>query len=237
VKRRLRSLGLLAVVSAALVAAVPAGAADECDGFMVCVPISGPWVVVPTGGNVPREQVEFQLTCPRGHIAGGLDARLSRSSIDVLFLGTTGSPVNPGISTSRSVVFVATYVGRRAGGVATFKPFVGCIPATGGGGRVPTSAAVVKPGRPIVRRVKTVRVRPGTATVAQGCAAREHLVGAAHAFGFYTSRPPDAGLVSSVSGSRSVSGGRVRVTVRGDAELAGVRAVVQVQALCSRVSA
>jgi hypothetical protein len=235
VTRLVRSGALLAVVAAALAVAVPAGAADECDGFMVCVPISGPWVVVPTGGSVPRERVEYQLTCPRGYIAGGLDARLSRAPIDVNFLGTTGSPVNPGISTSRSVVFVASWVGN-PGGAATFRPFVGCIPATGGGGRVPTSVTVVKPGRPTVRRVKTVRVRPGTATVVQGCAARERLVGAAHAFGFRTSRPPDAGLVSSVSGTRSIRGGRVSVTVRGDAELAGVNAVVQVQAVCSRVS-
>jgi hypothetical protein len=87
-----------------------------------------------------------------------------------------------------------------------------------------------------VRRVRTVRVRPGTATVVQGCAARERLVGAAHAIGFHTSRPPDAGLIASVSGTRAVGGGRVSVTVRGDAELGNVRAVVQVQAVCSRVS-
>ena len=216
--------------------AVPAGAADECDGLMVCVPVAGPWVVVPTSGRVPRPQVEYQVTCPRGHVAGGLDARLSRRAIDVSFLGTLGSPVNPGISTARSVVFVASYVGSTAGGAATFKPFVGCVPASGGGGRVPTSVTAFKPGRPTVRRVRTVRVRPGTATVAQGCAARERLVGGGHAFGFQTSQPPAAGLVSSVTGTETIRGGRVSVTVRGDAELGGVRAVVQVQAVCSRVS-
>jgi hypothetical protein len=231
----LRALALVATLAAALVAAAPGGAADECDGLMVCVPVAGPWVVVPTNGAVPRQQAEYQVTCPRGHVAGGLDARLSRRAIDVTFVGALGSPVNPGITTSRSVVFLASYVGSGAP-TATFRPFVGCVPATGGGGRVPTSATAFEPGRPTVRRVRTVRVRPGTATVTQGCAARERLVGAAHAIGFHTRQPPVASLVSSVTSTRAIRAGRVSVTVRGDAELGNVRAVVQVQAVCSRAS-
>jgi hypothetical protein len=46
-------------------------------------------------------------------------------------------------------------------------------------------------------------------------------------------RPPSASLVSSVSGSVVTSGRSVAVTARGDAELDDVRAVVQVQAICS----
>ena len=127
---------------------------------MVCIPVAGPWVVVPPSTSVPRERVEFQMTCPRGHVVGGLDARLSVRGIDVSFLGTLGSPVNPGITTSRSVVFLGTYVGqsdrrsdlqavhrlhaRRRGRLA--------CPDVGDG---------VPPGRPVTRRVKTVRVRPG----------------------------------------------------------------------------
>ena len=34
-------------------------------------------------------------------------------AVDVMFLGLLGSPVNPGITTSRSVVFAATYGGDR----------------------------------------------------------------------------------------------------------------------------
>ena len=226
---------VLATVAAALVAASPAGATKECEGLMVCIPIAGPWVVVPTATAIPRPEVEFQLTCPRAHVAGGLDAELSRRAIDVAFRGRLGSPVNPGISTSRSVVFVASFVGRSATH-ATFRPHVGCMPASGGGGRVPTSVTAFPPGEPTVRRVKTVRVRPGSATVVQGCRGRERLVGAEHAFGFFTRRPPAAGLVASVDGTLAVRDGRVRVAVRGDAELGGVRAVVQVQAVCARVS-
>jgi hypothetical protein len=223
----------LVVAGAALAVAAPAGGANECDGLMVCVPVAGPWVVVPAATGVPRQRVEFQLTCPRGHVVGGLDARLSVRAIDVGFIGTLGSPVNPGITTSRSAVFLGTYVGRSAG-APTFRPFIGCMPAAGGGSRVPTSVSQLRPGRPVTRRVRSVRVRPGTATVVQRCVSGERLVGGSHAFGFSTRTPPSAGLVRSVSGSQQISGESVVVRVRGDAELAGVRAVVQVHALCSR---
>lgn len=229
-----RSLSVAAVAALALVVAGPAGAANECDGLQVCVSVPGPWVVVPASTSSSRTPVDYQLTCPRGHIVGGLDARLSVRAIDVQFLAKLGSPVNPGISTDRSAVFRATYVGasERA---ATFKPFIGCLPASGGGTRVPTSVTAFRPGQPVTRRVKTVRVRPGTATVVQRCARGERLVGGTHAFAFDTRNPPSASLVSSVSGSEAIGSSGVVVRVRGDAELSGVRALVQVQALCTRV--
>ncbi|HSI98404.1 MAG TPA: hypothetical protein VK926_08575 [Gaiellaceae bacterium] len=230
----LRVLLLSAVAGAMLGLAEPARAANECEGHMICVPVAGPWVVVPTGAGVRRPKVEYQLTCPRGYVVGGLDAELSHRAIDVSFVATLGSPVNPGISTSRSAVFVASYVGETAR-APSFRPHIGCIPSTGGGIRIPTSVTAFPPGQPTVRRVRTVRVRPGTATVVQACGARERLVGASHAIGFVRRTPPSASLVATVSGSRAVRGGRVIVTVRGDAELGGVRAVVQVHAVCARV--
>ncbi|MBM2823883.1 MAG: hypothetical protein HW413_2629 [Thermoleophilia bacterium] len=228
-----RVVSVLAALAGALAVASPAGSANECDGLMVCVPVAGPWVVVPTSGGVPRPRVEYQLTCPRGHVVGGLDARVSDRAIDVSFLGTLGSPVNPGISTSRSAVFVAAYVGASAR-APSFKPFIGCMPGAGGGTRVPTSANAFPPGRPTIRRVKTVRVRPGKATVMQRCTAGERLVGASHAFGFATRTPPSTSLVDGLSADQSVRGSEVVVKVRGDAELAGVRAVIQVHAVCAR---
>ena len=221
-----------AVALVALVAATPAGGARECDGLQVCVPVAGPWVVVPASRGVPRPKVEYQLSCPRRHTAGGLDAELSQRAIDLHFLGTLGSPVNPGISTAQAVVFVGSYVGENPRG-PTFKPYVGCIPSAGGGGRVPTSVRSFPPGQPTIRRVRNVRVRPGIATVAQGCRAGERLVDAAHAFAFNTRTAPSQSLVSSVSGRRAIRNGRVVVRVSGDAELGGVRALVQVQAVCS----
>jgi hypothetical protein len=234
VRRVVRVALVAATLVAALAVATPAGGANECDGLMVCVPVAGPWVIVPTAAGVPRPEVRYQLTCPRGYIVGGLDARLSQRAIDVSFLGTLGSPVNPGITTSRSAVFVASYVGGSPS-APSFKPFIGCMPATGGGSRVPTAVTAFPPGRPIMRRVRTVRLQPGTVTVSQACSAGERLVGASHAFGFFTRTPPTASLASSVTGSQDVRGERVVVTVRADAELQGVRAVVQVHAVCSGV--
>jgi hypothetical protein len=191
----------------------------------VCVPVTGPWVVVPTSNAELGQRVEFQLTCPRGYLVGGLDARLSERAVDVSFLGALGSPVNPGITTSRSAVFLASYVGAR-GTAPAFKPFIGYIPARGRGSRVPTSVTALPPGRPTSRRVKTVRVRPGVSTVTQACAARERLVGASHAFAFATRTPPSASLVASLSGSQHVHGRSVVVHVT-------VRALVQVHAICA----
>jgi hypothetical protein len=223
-------VGLCALLTAG---SGPAQAADECDGLMVCVPVAGPWVVVPTASSVPRPRVEFQLTCPRGYIVGGVDARLSDRAIDVAFVGRLGSPINPGITTARSVVFVARYVGATAR-APSFRPFIGCMPSSGGG-RIPTAVGVVKPGEPTIRRVSSARVRPGTRTVAAACRRSEFLVDASHAFGFRTAQPPTASVIGTVSGSRTIRGSRVLVSVRGDAELGNVRAVVQVHAVCSRV--
>ena len=230
----MRKVLLLVTLSLALTAGSgPAQAADECDGLMVCVPVAGPWVVVPVASSVPRPRVEYQLTCPRGHVVGGVDAELTDRAIDISFIGKLGSPVNPGITTSRSVVFVARYVGSTAA-VATFRPHIGCMPASGGGG-IPTSVtAVVKPGAPTVRRVRAARVRPGRQTVARACAPRELLVEAMHAIGFATRRPPSATAVGLVTARRAVRGSRVVATVEGNAELGTIRAVVQVQAVCSR---
>jgi hypothetical protein len=158
---------------------------------------------------------------------------LSVRGIDVQFLGKLGSPVNPGISTTRSAVFRGTYVGQ-SDRAATFKPFIGCIPAAGGGTRVPTSVTAFPPGQPVTRRVKTLRVRPGTTSVVMRCDSSERLVGGSHAFAFATRTPPSVSLVSSVSGSQELGSRSIAVRVSGDAELAGVRALVQVQALCTR---
>jgi hypothetical protein len=228
-------LWVIVVAGIALAVAAPAGGADECEGLMVCVPVAGPWVVVPASTSIPRQRVEYQLTCPRAHVVGGLDARLSVRAIDVAFIGSLGSPVNPGITTSRSVVFLGTYAGRAAA-AATFRPFIGCMPSAGGGSRVPTSVSQLRPGKPVARRVKTVRVLPGAKTVTQRCAGGERLLGGSHAFGFETRTPPSASLVRGVSGSQQVTAESVVVRVRGDAELAGVRAILQVHALCSRGS-
>lgn len=222
----------VAVVAALAVGASPAGATRECQGLQVCVPKAGPWVVVPVSRGVPRPQVEYRITCPRHYVVGGLDAELSNRAVDVSFLGSLGSPVNPGISTSDSVVFVGSYVGTGTAS-AGFRPHIGCLPGRGGGTRVPTAVTTILAGHPTIRRAREVRVRPGTSTVAQVCGPRERLVDGAHAIGFYTRTPPSPSLARSVEARLSLEGNRAVVRVRADAEISAVRAVVQVQAVCS----
>ena len=152
--RRLAALAALAAAALAASASPASAAPRECRGLQVCVPVVGPWVAV------HAEPVQFLLSCPRGYLVGGTDAELSDRAIDVVFLGNQGSPVNPGITTSRDALFVGTYVGT-GDSAATFRPHLGCVPAGGGGGRVPTAVGVFPPGKPAVRHAKTLLVTLG----------------------------------------------------------------------------
>lgn len=167
---------LCVVVCAALAVAVSAAGAatNECKGLQVCVPVAGPWVIATSA------QTEFQLDCPRRFIVGGLDAELSARAIDIGFVGGLGGPVNPGITTTASAVFLGRFVGGGSS-IGSFRPHIGCIPASGGGQRTPTAYDVFKPGTPVLRVVKTVAVRPGTRRVVVGCATGQRLVSASHA--------------------------------------------------------
>jgi hypothetical protein len=226
-----------AVLLACAITALAAGAGEargtnECRGLIVCVPVAGPWVVVPA-----TRHVQYQLACPRRYVVGGLDAELSDRAIDVTFPGRLGSPVNPGITTSATALFDGLYVGARAR-VTSFRPHIGCIPAAGGGGSPPTLVALrpaaFPPGRPVVRRVRTVAAVAGRTTGgAQACGRNERLVGASHAVGLYTRVAPSASLARAVSVTRTVRNGRVAVAVRTDPVLRGLRAIVQVHALCA----
>jgi hypothetical protein len=230
VKPALLVLAVAAVALATL--AAPAGATNECRGFQICAPVAGPWVVVPTSTSFPRPKVEYELSCPKGFIVGGLDAELTDRGIDVSFEALLGSPVNPGITTKRSALFTGRAV---AGPVraATFRPHIGCLPSAGGGSRIPTVAHVYPPGHPALRRVWTVRVRPGVQAVRKTCATGETLVAASHAVGFYGETPPGARLVGSIHATRAVHDGQVTVSVRAGKAVQSVKAVVQVDLTCA----
>jgi hypothetical protein len=221
-------------------AAGEAGAADECRGLDVCVSVPGPWVAVPPASARQARIVRYQLTCPSRHIVGGLDAVLSDRRLDLKFLGSIGSPVNPGITTGRSAVFVATYARQRR---TSFRPFLGCIPQSGGGGRSTTSytplsvaaPAAVRP-RPPELRVWTLRLRPGEPrSLVARCTAGERLVGSSHAVGFRRKTAPNAATMGGVRVERLVRGSGVRVSAQ---RLAAVplstRVEVQVHLLCAR---
>ena len=231
--RRLVLAVALAAAAALGLGASPARATNECRGLLVCVRVAGPWVVVPRGRVAPRPRMEYQLSCPRGFVVGGLDAELSDRAVDITFVGKLGSPVGPGVTTTRSAVFVATYAGSGAS-AASFRPHLGCLPSAGGGsGPVPFSvAAAVPPGDPTIRRTHTIRLRAGTTVARQGCGAGELLVSGWHAVGFYTQGPPEPALAGSVAARRTLRGGRVAVFARVGSVVRGVRAVLQVGAVC-----
>jgi hypothetical protein len=211
-----------------------ARAADECRGLMVCISVPGPWVVVPAaapaGAAYPASS--WLLTCPQGTV-GGLDARLTRPEIDIGFRGLTGSPVNPGITTTNAALFTGTYTGRTKTATA-FRPFIGCIPSSGGA-RVPT---VFKPGRPTIARSRAVTVGPGRlARVTYGCRAGERLVSWSYAVGIYGEDAPSAAALGSVRSAGTLRDGRILAS----ASRAGVprdrRVQLQVVAICTRVPA
>lgn len=228
---RIAAVVVLSAAAVLAAAAAPAGATNECRGLQVCARVAGPWVVVPAGTTVPRPHVEYQLSCPRGWIVGGLDAELTDPAVDVNFQALIGAPVNPGVSTDRAAVFVATST-RTPPRTSTFRPHIGCIPTSGGGQRIPTVAHVSPPGHPTLRRVWTVRLHPGAQRVVRSCPAGETLVSATHAIGFSTRKPPAAALVASVHDSQSVRAGRVTVSVTAGAGVGKIKAVVQVDAVC-----
>jgi hypothetical protein len=214
---------LLLVCAAAAIAAAPAGATRECTGFPVCVRVVGPWVL--TG---PRE-VEFQLACPRKFVIAGLDAELSMRGIAVGFRGLLGTPVNPGITTSSSVVFLGRLV-HGEGQAPSFRPHIGCIPGSGAGKRLPTAVHAVTPTLPVMTQIE---VLAGSHGYVARCPARERLVDATHAIGFYMKAPPTPELAATVRVEQAIRNGRVYVTVHGAPEIRGVRAVVQVDLLCA----
>jgi hypothetical protein len=188
--------------------------------------VTGPWVLAAPG------EVQYQLACPRRFVVGGLDAELSSRGIDVGFVGKLGSPVNPGITTSGDAVFLGRFV-RGRDGAPSFRPHIGCVPASGGGQRIPTAYHVFPPGKPVQRRVFEVRVRSGKTRQYVGrCLRSERLATATHAIGFYGDKPPTAALARAIAVKQRVRAGRAELTIRASFATAGTHAVVQLDLLC-----
>lgn len=222
-----RLLVVATLVAACTVVAAPAYATNECRGLRVCVPVAGPWVLATPG------QVEFQLACPKRFVVGGLDAELSSRGIEIGFVGNLGSPVNPGITTSKEAVFLGRLV-RGRDPAPSFRPHIGCVPASGGGQRTPTAYHAFTPGKPGVRHVTQIAVRPGSLRRYVGrCARTERLVAATHAIGFFGTTPPSALLARSIHVTQRVAAGRVELAIRAGRAIAGSRAVVQLDLLCA----
>lgn len=212
---------------------VSAGATNECKGLDVCITVPGPWVAVPTAPPGATSTVLYQVTCPKRSVAGGLDAVLGDPTLEVRWLGLLGSPINPGISTKRSVVFQA--VSGRARPTA-FRPVVGCVPTSGGGGRSTTAYTAPPKAKPVQRRFHTVSVRGAQPVgVITACAGGERIVGVTYAVGFRTRFQPSPAVLAGVDVSLRRQGGRSYATVRRTAAVPGaMRVLLQVQLLCAR---
>lgn len=229
--RRVVLVFCVAALSAAAAFANSARAAGECESLRVCLPVAGPWVVVPAGG------VDYELACPlAGYVVGGNDARVAAKDVDVSFRGELGSPVGPGVTTRRSLAFHAarTQVGS---GVTSFRPFIGCIPTRGGGGRALTAysgkTAVHKPSNVVFSVVVNASLGRRAETVRVACPTAARLVGSTAAVAFRQPQPPTAAQLAAVHVSRAVVNGVVvaRVTT---SPAVGRRAEIQLRAVCAR---
>ena len=233
----MRRMLLVLVVAAAAAGFGPstAEAGTECEGLIVCIPVKGPWVQVP-GGGAPTY---YQLSCPgRGQIIGGLDADRA-GPLELSFLGTLGGPVGPGVTTNRSAVFVA----RTTRSLASFRPLLGCIPTSGGGGRERTS---YEPKRKLmaaapvldatIRRVKNVRLQDTpNERVSHACLAGERLLAFSSAVAFRSNKPLALSALGSVRATARRAGERVLVNVRsGITRPQRLRVELQVHAVCVR---
>ena len=190
-----------------------ASAGTECEGLIVCIPVKGPWVQVPGGGT----PTYYQLSCPgRGQVIGGLDADRA-GPLELSFLGTLGGPVGPGVTTNRSAVFVA----RTTRSLASFRPLLGCIPASGGGGRARTSyepkrkLTAAAPGPVVdatIRRVKNIRLKDTPSERATyACRSGERLLAYSSAVAFRQNKPLALSALGSVRATPRRAGNRVVV--------------------------
>ncbi len=229
----LATLALLLAVGTSVVSA-----ADECAGLQVCLPFEGPWVVVPAAAPGVAARSDWILACPReGYIVAGTDARLGDRAIDVAIRGETGSPVAPGTTTREAVRFTGLFagLGRRA---VTFRPFIGCIPTSGGGARNQTARSAVgdgfKPTRPIGFVVVGKRLTSRSTTVVVRCPAGARLVDATHALSFHTALPPATAVLGQVRTLARRSGNTFTVVATAQPAALSATPEVQVQATCTR---
>jgi hypothetical protein len=236
-----KSLAALAVLAAVFTVPTALAVREQapprvCEGLTICSPVAGPWVVVP--GPVPPARTGaavWQLACPDGFI-GGLDARVANPWVEIRFPGLMGSPVNPGITTRRTTVFLATSIGP-PGRPSSFIPSVGCIPAEGGP-RTPTGAGrAARPEQvgagPIVRRVRVVEVRRPRVRAGLACTPGQRLVSSAAAVGMYTALHPTPKQLAKVHLTKELINEHVWITVTRVGLSMTIPVQVQIHALCA----
>jgi hypothetical protein len=214
------------VVLACAAVALPAVAHDECHGIQQCIPVSGPWVVVQRGA-----ETEYLQSCGKQGVVGGVDADTTSTAVRLSFDGRIGAPVSPGVTTTQSVLYRGRLV---QGARGAFQPWVGCIPARGGGGRSTVSARAA-PGAALHRVARIVVVSPGEVkTATLSCPAPEKLVGGWHAVAFRTKHAPRPADAARVRASHALANGKVVATIAAtDALSIDAHAIVQVGVECA----
>ena len=221
---RLAPVLLLAAIAVAL---PPAGsAANECSGLPKCIAVPGPWVAVPSAG-----EVDFLIECPKKAIAAGTSALVSTQQIHVSFDGILGSPVAYGRTTNYEVLFRAVSGNHRPG---VFKPMLGCLP-TPSGTRNTTGVAALPLGPPLDLRATTITVSAGSVNSASiGCGRGEQLVDSWTATGFASAKAPPAALGASVRVRHELGDGRASASAGSSDRLAlADRALVQLGVRCT----
>ena len=223
------ALVVLAVAAVAAAAAPAGGATSECNGIQRCIPVAGPWVVVPAHGSV-----RYLLSCPHGRsVVGGLDALATSREVTMSFSGRLGAPVQPGVTTTRYALFraVSTSAGRQA-----FQPRLGCIPVAGGGGRSTVSARVTAPGPALDLFARIVVVGPGDTRFGRiGCPAGEKLADIWQSLAFRTKSPPPLSEAKYVRAGYALVRGKAVVTASAtDALNIDDHAVVQTGVGCAQ---
>lgn len=221
-------LPLVAALAVTAAFTPAAGATNECHGIQQCIPVPGPWVVVPAHGTA-----SYLLSCPGGRsVVGGTDAQVTSRSVHVGFDARLGAPVQPGVTTTRYAFFRAWSTSGRA---EMFQPRLGCIPVQGGGGRSTVSARVSPPGPALEYRARIVVIGPGLVKFGRAsCLPSEKLVGSWTAVAFRTKKPPPLTDASLVRATRVTVNRKVVVTAAATDRLSiDAHAVVQVGAECA----
>jgi hypothetical protein len=229
-----------ALLAAALVIALltvdvaASSAADECSGLQVCIPVEGPWVVIPPASGF--SSATWRLDCPDG-VVGGTYALVSERAVAVEFPGMIGSPVNPGITTANTLVFTGTYAGR-VRKATSFRPFIGCITSGGGGPHTPmafTRVSEIKPGQPITTRVRTLPLAVGKlARLTLSCKRGERLRRTTYGVGLYLIAQPTPAQLAAVQVVVARRGRKILVSATRRGLTSSVRAEVQVLVECAR---
>ncbi len=189
---------------------------QECKGVAKCIKVPGPWVIVPSHG-----EIGYVLSCPQSQgFAVGVDSLTTSRDIRVTFDGLMGSPIASGRTTGPSILFRAISATHEQG---AFQPFIGCIPistqtpqtvslrlsSSGTMARSATrttlgapkaSSTVVTPaGPPLSTLAKTIALTPGGVKAATlGCTASQRMVDAWTATAFGTMLPPKLGFAKGV---------------------------------------